>query len=139
MKFVMIRDYNHDLSKDKVIIGKIRKTYMEGYESVTLAYLKRIEDFNENDKYIIIRNTESIQIRPKAIYRNNKGYYILEDNKEKILPNEYNGNYNVLIQKCKIFDSIVYIVRPEVNNVKGRNTPFKYIRNCIRQKFKENI
>lgn len=87
MKFVMIRDYNHDLSKDKVIIGKIRKTYMEGYESVTLAYLKRIEDFNENDKYIIIRNTESIQIRPKAIYRNNKGYYILEDNKRIYLDN----------------------------------------------------
>ena len=58
--------------------------------------------------------------------------YILEDNKEKILPNEYNGNYNVLIQKCKIFDSIVYIVRPEVNNVEGRNTSFKYVRNCIR-------
>ncbi len=58
--------------------------------------------------------------------------YILEDNKEKILPNEYNGNYNVLIQKCKIFDSIVYIVRPEINNVEGRNTSFKYVRNCIR-------
>ena len=56
--------------------------------------------------------------------------YIL-NNTEEILPNEYNGNYKVLIQKCKIFDSIVYIVRPEINNVKGRNTSFKYIRNCI--------
>lgn len=87
MKFVMIRDYSHDLSKDKVIIGKIKKDYMEGYESVTLAYLKRIGDFNEDDKYIIIRNTNSVQIRPKAIYKNTKGYYILEDNKRVYLDN----------------------------------------------------
>ena len=87
MKFVMVRDYSHDLSKDKVIIGKVRKTYMEGFESVTLAYLKKIGDFDENDKYILVRNTESVQIRPKAIYRNSKGYYILEDNKRVYLDN----------------------------------------------------
>lgn len=87
MKFVMVRDYSHDLSKDKVIIGKARKTYMEGYESVTLAYLKKMGDFNENDKYILVRNTDSVQIRPKAIYKNNKGYYILENNKRVYLDN----------------------------------------------------
>ena len=52
--------------------------------------------------------------------------YIL-NNSEEILPNEYDGNYNVLIKKCKIFESISYIVRPEINNKKGGTHPLNVI------------
>lgn len=37
-------------------------------------------------KFIIL-NSYSVQIRPKAIYKNNKGYYIKEDNKRVNLTN----------------------------------------------------
>lgn len=52
--------------------------------------------------------------------------YILDKN-EKILPQEYNGDYEVLVQKCKIFESVAYIVRPEINNRKGGAHPLNII------------
>ena len=39
------------------------------------------------DILILSENTDSVQIRPKAIYKNNKGYYIKQDNKRKYLNN----------------------------------------------------
>ena len=53
--------------------------------------------------------------------------YILESTEDIIYPSEYNGNYNVLLQKCKIFESISYIVRPEINNKKGGTHPLNVI------------
>ena len=32
-------------------------------------------------------STDSVQIRPRAIYKNSKGYYIKQDNKRKYLDN----------------------------------------------------
>lgn len=52
--------------------------------------------------------------------------YILED-KEGILPNEYGGQYKVLIQKCKIFNEEVYILRPEINNKLGGTHPLNIV------------
>ena len=80
MKFVMIEDYDWDVSKDKIVLGMYKHIYSgdEVYvrkHEVTLAYLLRIEDFKEDDEYNVLRNTDSIQIRPKAIYKNKKGYY----------------------------------------------------------------
>lgn len=44
--------------------------------------------------------------------------FVLES-EEKILPNEYGGNFDVLVKECKIFESKVYILRTEKNNKKG--------------------
>lgn len=92
MKFVMIKEYDHDLSKDKVIVGEIREEYTSKYEDgrtakgtftykVSIAYLLVIADFDQDYDFNIIHNTESVQIRPKAIYKNDKGYYKKVDNK----------------------------------------------------------
>lgn len=75
MKFVMIREFNWDLSKDKIILGETDN------HKISIAYLIEIRDFDFNDEYNILYNTDSIQIRPKAIYKNNKGYYKKENNK----------------------------------------------------------
>lgn len=76
MQFVMIKDSRWNVSKDKVIIrdGK------NGECVLTLAYLLVIADFDKDYEYNMIYNTESVQIRPKAIYKNNKGYYKKIDN-----------------------------------------------------------
>lgn len=44
--------------------------------------------------------------------------FILES-EEKFLPNEYGGNFDVLVKECKIFESKGYILRTEKNNKKG--------------------
>ena len=92
MKFVMIKEFSWDLSKDKVVIGEITENYTAQYESgrteertstyeISIAYLLEMGDFDENKEYNILYNTASIQIRPKAIYKNDKGYYKKVDNK----------------------------------------------------------
>lgn len=44
--------------------------------------------FNPQDDILVLsEDTDSVQIRPKAIYKNNKGYYIKKDNKRVYLDN----------------------------------------------------
>ncbi len=52
--------------------------------------------------------------------------YILEQT-EEILPSEYGGKYNVLVQKCEILGNTAYIVRPELNNHSGGMHPLNII------------
>ena len=52
--------------------------------------------------------------------------YILQDT-DKILPNEYGGEYDVLVQECEILGNKAYIVRPEKNNVLGGDHPLNLI------------
>lgn len=75
MKFVMIREFDWDLSKDKIILGE------KDNHKISISYLIELRDFDIDDNYTIIYNTYSIQIRPNAIYKNNKGYYKKENNK----------------------------------------------------------
>ena len=60
MKFVMIKEYDYNVSKDKVIIGEIKENDIgyyengESYEStlnhkVSIAYLLNIGDFDLNN------------------------------------------------------------------------------------------
>ena len=51
--------------------------------------------------------------------------YISEN--EKILPDEYGGNLNVLVQKCKINGKLGYIVRTEKNNTKNGDHPLNIV------------
>lgn len=106
MKFVMIKEYDHDLSKDKIIIGEITKKHTIRYESgkteeitltnkISIAYLLVIADFDQDYDFNIIYNTESVQIRPKAIYKNDKGYYKKVDGKREF----FNEKEVALIEK----------------------------------------
>lgn len=91
MKFVMIKEYSWNLSKDKIILDEVQEhyttTYLDNNETeehimkhkVTLAYLLKMGSFNEDKDYNILVNTDSVQIRPKAIYKNEKGYYKKDD------------------------------------------------------------
>ena len=112
MKFVMIKEYDYNVSKDKVIIGEIKESdigYYENGESykstlnhkVSIAYLLNIGDFDLNNEFNIILNTYSIQIRPKAIYKNNKGYYKKVDNKRIYFNNEETIEIEKAIEKFK--------------------------------------
>lgn len=44
---------------------------------------------------------------------------IILENTEKILPEEYGGDFDVLVKECEILGHKSYIVRPEKNNKKG--------------------
>lgn len=112
MKFVMIKEYSWDLSKDKVIIGEITEKYTVNYtdgsteervskRKITIAYLLKMGDFAEENEYNILLNTESIQIRPKAIYRNDKGFYIKNDGKRKFLNKEETEEVENAVERFK--------------------------------------
>lgn len=82
MKFIILNSYY--MSKDRIILGNRQI----GRGTPTLGYLLTIRTFNENDDILVLsEDTDSVQIRPKAIYKNNKVYYIKEDNKRVYLTN----------------------------------------------------
>ena len=112
MKFVMIKEFSWDLSEDKVIIGEITENYTLHYESerteerastnkVSIAYLLEMGDFDISNEFNILSNTASIQIRPKAIYKNNKGYYKKVDNKRVYFNEEERQEIEQAIDKFK--------------------------------------
>lgn len=75
LKLVMLKDEKQKgLSKDRVEIY----TLPNG-EKITLGFLLKKADFNENQRYLMVGFDDSVQIRPKAIYKNIRGYYIYDD------------------------------------------------------------
>ena len=83
MKFIILK--SHYMSKDRIIL----KEKIDKYNATaTLGYLLEFGTFKPSaDILILSEDTDSVQIRPKAIYKNNKGYYIKQDNKRKYLDN----------------------------------------------------
>lgn len=82
MKFIILKSYY--MSKDRIILKDIKNSSAK----LTLGYLLKMGKFNENDDILVLNeDTDSVQIRPKAIYKNNKGYYIKSDNKRVYLDN----------------------------------------------------
>ena len=81
MKFIILK--SHYMSKDRIVL---KKDIDEYHSTATLGYLLEFGTFKPSDDILILtEDTDSIQIRPKAIYKNNKGYYIKQDNKRKYL------------------------------------------------------
>lgn len=110
MKFVMIREYDHDVSKDKIIIGEIIRDYYimkkpsstkRSIYKISLAYLSKMGSFKEDEEYNLLINTDSVQIRPKAIYKNDQGYYRKEDGKRLYLGDEHVKEVEQAIEKFK--------------------------------------
>lgn len=83
MKFIILK--SHYMAKDRIIL----KEKIDEYNTTTtLGYLLEFGTFTPSDDILILtEDTDSVQIRPKAIYKNNKGYYIKQDNKRKYLDN----------------------------------------------------
>lgn len=84
MKFIILKSYY--TSKDRIIL----KDFIKRGSSLcaTLGYLLEFGTFKPSDSILILsENTDSVQIRPRAIYKNSKGYYIKQDNKRKYLDN----------------------------------------------------
>ena len=82
MKFVMLEDSSTFMNNERVVLSNsfVNKKY-NWINTISLGYLLRIADFDENYEFNIIDDTESVQLRPKAIYKTNKGYYKKLDNK----------------------------------------------------------
>lgn len=84
MKFIILKSFY--TSKDRIIIKDFIKR--GNAECATLGYLLEMGTFNPQDDILVLsEDTDSVQIRPKAIYKNNKGYYIKKDNKRVYLDN----------------------------------------------------
>lgn len=84
MKFVMVNNIdavNHN-NADKVIIGNVKLSYVTT-NLISLAYLCEVKkDFEPKNEFSFVHSNSSIQIRPKAIYRCDKGYYKKVDGKK---------------------------------------------------------
>lgn len=84
MKFIILKSYY--TSKDRIIL----KDFIERGSGAcaTLGYLLEFGTFQPSDNILILtEDTDSVQIRPKAIYKNNKGYYVKTDGKREYLEN----------------------------------------------------
>lgn len=83
MKFIILS--SHYMSKDRIILKRDIDKY---HTTATLGYLLEMGTFNQNNDILLLsENTDSIQIRPKAIYKNSKGYYIKDNGKTFYLNN----------------------------------------------------
>ena len=83
MKFIILK--SHYTSKDRIVL---KENIDEYHATATLGYLLEFGTFIPSDNILILsEDTDSVQIRPRAIYKNNKGYYIKQDNKRKYLDN----------------------------------------------------
>lgn len=99
MKYIILKSYY--TSKDRIIL----KEFIErgSGASATLGYLLEFGTFKPSDDILILtEDTDSVQIRPKAIYKNNKGYYIKQDNKRKYL-----NNIDEIEEKIKEFKKVL--------------------------------
>lgn len=98
MKFIILK--SHYMSKDRIIL----KEKIDKYNATaTLGYLLEFSTFKPSEDILILsEDTDSVQIRPKAIYKNNKGYYIKQNNKR-----EYLNNINEIEEKINEFKEVL--------------------------------
>lgn len=98
MKFIILK--SHYMSKDRIIL----KEKIDKYNTTaTLGYLLEFGTFKPSEDILILsEDTDSVQIRPKAIYKNNKDYYIKQDNKIKYL-----NNIDEIEEKIKEFKEVL--------------------------------
>ena len=88
------------MSKDRIIL----KEKIDKYNATaTLGYLLEFGTFKPSEDILILsEDTDSVQIRPKAIYKNNKGYYIKQNKKR-----EYLNNINEIEEKINEFKEVL--------------------------------
>ena len=80
MKFAANRTLEYT-SKDRFLIVEREEKYYRNDDSLRLvryfccALIEVTRDWKEDDKFPVVSDTDSIQIRPKAIFKSPKGYY----------------------------------------------------------------
>lgn len=113
MKFIMTRkpdatNYNND---EKVVIAKV-KTQYNTVDVLSLAYLETVrKDFDLGDPFLlldVVTDTASVQIRPKAIYHNEKGYYKKADGEKVFFSEEETSRIINAVYLSRIFVKKTY-------------------------------
>lgn len=79
MKFIINKTI-HYTQEDRVEILKREEDYFENGTTMTVKYLCNAvicvtKDWNPDDDFSIISDTDSIQYRPKGIFKSSKGYF----------------------------------------------------------------
>lgn len=90
MKFAIEKTISY-CHKDRVRICKRKESYFKDLSNNNSLYdvqymlvilIKTTEDFKLEETFNIVSNTDSIQYRPKGIFKNSKGYYYKDSNKK---------------------------------------------------------
>lgn len=103
--------------------GKVKSGLGEG--SVWMEKAKNI--FKQKYNIDVFLGTLNIELDNKIIISEG----------EKILPSEYGGNLYVFVQKCKVNDSLGYIVRTEKNNRENGDHPLNILEIVSNVNFRE--
>jgi hypothetical protein len=80
MKFAVNKTISH-VNREVVLVLERNERYFETNPAlfpvkyICCALIKVTEDWDENDPLPIVSSTDSIQIRPKSIFKSTKGYY----------------------------------------------------------------
>jgi hypothetical protein len=79
MKFAVNKTISYT-NDDRVLIFERNEDYFNnGYtrlvKYLVCALIEVTRDWNDDDELPIVSDTDSIQIRPKAIFKSSKGYY----------------------------------------------------------------
>ncbi len=95
------------------LIGKVKS----GHGNASIWVEKASKIFKEKYGKDLYFGTLNIELDEK---------YIL-NSEDKILPEQYGGEYDVFVKKAKIMEDEVYILRPQINNVEGGHHSLKII------------
>lgn len=97
--FRLVKSFHN--SKDKLIVGET-KFSERLMEPVSVAILVNVtENFELNNVVEIIDDTDSFQIRPKAIHMNSKGYYYKLNSSPVYLTDDQIKDMEVYISRAK--------------------------------------
>lgn len=105
MKFAANRTLEYT-SKDRFLIVEREEKYYRNDDNLRLvryfccALIEVTRDWKEDDEFPIVSDTDSIQIRPKAIFKSSKGYYY-KSNKTVYLTGDEVKEMETFIKKYK--------------------------------------
>lgn len=83
MKFVINRDYNYSRTR-AIILQREENGYIHTMFYRPSVVIQTTCDWDNNDVFPIVGDTDSIQYRPKSIYVNTKGEYYYKDCNKKV-------------------------------------------------------
>lgn len=108
MKFC-IEETIHYTNVDRVKIVTIKRNYFNDEYQWDVKYMCNVlieitKDFDIREYFPIVSDTCSVQIRPKGLFKTNKGYFYKGANKERVYLTK-NEEVEMLdyIEKAKVF------------------------------------
>ena len=107
------------------LVGKVKS----GYGNAKFWVEKISSLFEKKYNIKLYHGTLNIELDNSVILNSN----------EAILPEEYGGNYKVIVQECKLFNEKAYILRPENNNKENGDHPLNVIEIVSNINFREKF